>query len=118
MVGWAFIGTSGWVSGRFAPSVAAAGHRVVGAFGSSPAGSERFAEAHGCTPYPSLDAMLSDPAVEAVWVASPTHLHPEHARAAAAAGKAVLIEKPLAADLDQARSLGVPTLSGVGFHHR
>lgn len=122
-VGWAFVGTSGWVASRFAPSVRAAGHRVTGAFGSSPAGSERFAKEHGGGAYGSLEEMLADEAVEAVWVASPTHLHPEHARMVAAAGKALLLEKPVAVDAASARALasdlaGAPALIGVGFHHR
>jgi predicted dehydrogenase len=122
-VGWAFVGTSGWVNSRFAPSVLAAGHRVVGAFGSSASGSKRFAERYDCGAYESLTEMLADDAVEAVWVASPTVRHPEHARAVAASGKALLVEKPLAVDASSARALtqelsGAPVVAGVGFQHR
>lgn len=122
-VGWAFVGTSGWVDSRFAPSVLAAGHRVVGAFGSSPTGSKQFADKYGCSAYQSLAELLADDGVEAVWVASPTGQHAEHARAAAAAGHAVLVEKPLTADLASARQLaadlqGGAAPTGVGFHHR
>lgn len=122
-VGWAFVGTSGWVASRFAPSVVAAGHRVVGAFGSSAAGSARFAAEFGCGAYESLDELLSDDAVDAVWVASPTVLHPEHTLAAARAGAAVLVEKPVAVDAFAAHRLAgelavVPVLVGTGFQHR
>jgi predicted dehydrogenase len=103
--------------------VHAAGHRVVGAFGSSAEGSARFARQFGATAYESMDEMLADEAVEAVWVASPTALHPAHARAAVAAGRAVLVEKPLAATADEAARLadelsGAPVLSATGFQHR
>lgn len=122
-VGWGFIGTSGWVAGRFAPAVRAAGHRVVGGFGTSAEGSARFAERFGAKPYPGIADLLADDAVDAVWIASPTTLHPEHARAVAAAGKPMLLEKPVAATADQARQLAadlaaVPALTAVGFQHR
>jgi 1,5-anhydro-D-fructose reductase (1,5-anhydro-D-mannitol-forming) len=122
-VGWGFVGTSGWVASRFAPSVQAAGQRVVGGYGSGAAGSARFAEQFGATAYGSLEELLADEAVQAVWVASPSDLHPEHARAAVRAGKAVLVEKPLAVDPDEARSLerdlaAAPVPVGVGFQHR
>jgi 1,5-anhydro-D-fructose reductase (1,5-anhydro-D-mannitol-forming) len=122
-VGWAFIGTSGWAANRFAPSVVSAGHRVVGAFGSSVDGSARFARRFECSAYPSLAALLADDAVDAVWVASPTDRHPDHVRAAAEAGRAVLVEKPVAADVDAAHALakeltGAPVLIGTGFQHR
>ncbi|MGC9665407.1 Gfo/Idh/MocA family protein [Planosporangium sp. 12N6] len=122
-VGWAFVGASGWVESRFAPSVLAAGHRVVGAFGSSAASSARFAEKFGGTAFGSLEEMLADDAVDAVWVASPTAQHPAHALAAANAGHAVLVEKPLALDVEAARALAADlsatgVLAGVGFQHR
>jgi predicted dehydrogenase len=44
-------------------------------------------------------------AVDVVCVNSPNALHAEHAIAAAAAGRHVIVEKPLAASLDQGRAL-------------
>lgn len=122
-VGWAFVGTSGWVASRFAPSVLAAGHRVVGAFGSSQAGSARFADQFGCAAYTSLEHLLANDAVDAVWVASPTAQHPAHTLAAARAGHAVLVEKPVAVDATGAHQLAdelaeLPVLVGTGFQHR
>lgn len=46
-----------------------------------------------------LDAMLADPEVDAVVVASPSEAHVEHSLAAIAAAKHVLIEIPVAMDL-------------------
>jgi phthalate 4,5-cis-dihydrodiol dehydrogenase len=49
-----------------------------------------------------LEALLGDPAIDAIYVASPHEFHAEHAIAAARAGKHVLVEKPMAVDLAQA----------------
>jgi predicted dehydrogenase len=46
--------------------------------------------------YPSLEAALADPEVNVVHLAVPNHLHAPYAKAALAAGKHVLCEKPLA----------------------
>ena len=51
----------------------------------------------------SLDAVLSNDRVEAVFVATPHHLHAGSAVEAAKAGRHVMVEKPLAHDLVDAR---------------
>ncbi|MCC6626926.1 MAG: Gfo/Idh/MocA family oxidoreductase [Chloroflexi bacterium] len=50
----------------------------------------------GATPYDDLDRLLADPAVEAVDLCTPHPLHAPQALRALAAGKHVLVEKPLA----------------------
>ena len=56
-------------------------------------------------PYPSFDAMLADPAVEVVHLTTPNRLHFEQARAALAAGKHVVCEKPLGMDSTETAEL-------------
>ena len=70
-----------------------------------------------------LSAMLADPELDAVFVASPDKLHAEQTIAAAAAGKHVLLEKPMATEreegrrmIDACRSAGV-TLA-IAYHMR
>jgi len=57
---------------------------------------QSFAAEHGGTAYTDWRRLLDDPAVDAVLIATPHHLHCEMAIAAAAAGKHLLIEKPMA----------------------
>lgn len=59
-----------------------------------------FARRHGARRwYADWRELLRDPEIDAVYVATPVRLHPEHAIAAAEAGKHVLCEKPMALDV-------------------
>ena len=53
----------------------------------------------------SLEELLDSPDVEAVIIASPNSAHRENAQAAAAAGKHVFVDKPIANDVDDAVSI-------------
>lgn len=71
-----------------------------------------LADRYGATAYSDLDAFLA--AVDVVDVCAPTHLHAELVEAAAAAGKDVVCEKPLARTADQAeRMLAACEAAGV-----
>ena len=71
------------------------GARLAACFDVTPERSEAFAREYACTPMDTLDHLLSDPAVDAVIICTPSGLHLEPALAAAAAGKHLVIEKPL-----------------------
>jgi len=80
---------------------------------------ERFVAEFGGTAHATVDALCGDPAVDAIYVATPHPLHAAHAIAAARAGKHVLVEKPMAltlADCDAmiaaARRAGVALVVG------
>ena len=55
--------------------------------------------------YLDYDAMLADPQIEAVIVASADQLHVQHAARAIAAGKHVLAEKPLGVTVEECEAL-------------
>ena len=55
----------------------------------------QWAREHGMKVYEDYDAMLADPEVEAILIATPNHLHKGQAIAAMRAGKHVLCEKPV-----------------------
>jgi len=119
------IGTSGHATRIAAPTLAESPDAaLLGAAGSRPERSAAFAERHNLErSYASLDALLGDPDVDAVWICSPNALHAAHVARCAAAGKHVLVEKPLAtsvrdadAAIEAARRARV-TLA-VGYQHR
>jgi phthalate 4,5-cis-dihydrodiol dehydrogenase len=66
---------------------------------------ERFAADFNATAYESAEALCADPQVQAVYVASPHQFHVDHVKLAAAHGKHVLVEKPMALTLDDCREM-------------
>ncbi|HYC69813.1 MAG TPA: Gfo/Idh/MocA family oxidoreductase [Opitutaceae bacterium] len=74
--------------------------------------------------YDRFDACLADPEVEAVYIALPNDLHLDFAVRAAAAGRHVLCEKPLALDPAEAREMiraamrtGVKLMTAYRLHY-
>ena len=64
-----------------------------------------FAAAHGVKSYPSAEALLSDPDIDAIFVLSASQTHLEYSVRALEAGKHVLVEKPVGQDADEIRRL-------------
>jgi predicted dehydrogenase len=79
------------------------GARLVGVAGGRRA--PGLAADHGCALYDDLAGMLSDPGVAVVVLATPPAGHGEQAAAAAAAGKHLLIEKPMANSVSECRRI-------------
>ncbi len=83
-----------------------------------------YAAQHGIsTVHDSYEALIADPAVDAVYIPLPNALHGRWIRAVLEAGKHVLVEKPFAANAAEARELAaLAAASGrvvmEGLHHR
>ena len=96
--GWGFIGASIWARTRLIPAVTATtGAQPIAVFSTSAERGARFAQQCGLPrSYDSLDGLLADSEVNIVYISTTNDLHARQAIAAAAAGKHVLCEKPLA----------------------
>lgn len=100
---WGIVGT-GAIARQFASDLSRIADARLGAVSSRDLEKARSFQQHfgGTSAYASLEEMLCDPAVDAIYIATPNSLHAEQALAAIAAGKPVLVEKPLAVNAAQA----------------
>jgi predicted dehydrogenase len=102
---WGIIGLGG-IAARFAGSLLAAPDAQIGAVLSrDKAKADRFAAGCGARPHSDMDAFLSDPTIDIVYIASPHTAHMSQAIACLQRGKSVLIEKPIAATAADAAAI-------------
>ena len=104
-VRWGLIGASTIAREWMVDAIRAAGGEAVSVLSSDPERANRFAEENRvAAAVTSLDALF-DGGVDAVYISTTNELHCSQTLAAAAAGKHVLCEKPLALDLADARRM-------------
>ncbi|MCB2177545.1 MAG: Gfo/Idh/MocA family oxidoreductase [Actinomycetales bacterium] len=122
---WGVLGPGG-IAHKLADNVARFTSGEVVAVGSrSIERAERFAAELGVPQaYGSYEALVADPAVQAVYVASPHSEHRDHALLAIAAGKHVLVEKAFTLNAAQAeevfaaaRAAGVFVMEAMWTRH-
>ena len=106
-VGWGLIGASTiareWVIDAIRVQ---SGNEIVAVMSADPARGKAFAQANRiAASHASVEALLADPKVDAVYISTTNELHKAQTLAAAAAGKHVLCEKPLALTLEDAREM-------------
>jgi predicted dehydrogenase len=103
---WGVLGT-GWIADRFLPSLQRHTRQRPLAVGSRDAGrAAAFAGRHGLPrSYGSYEALVADPDVDIVYIATPHPAHHPCARLALEAGKHTLVEKPLALNAAQAADI-------------
>ena len=87
------------------PALASDKLEIVAGADPRPEARQRFAADFNAATFESVDAMCADPAVEAIYISTPHGFHRANVEAAAANGKHVLVEKPMALTLDDCRAM-------------
>ncbi|OFW00350.1 MAG: hypothetical protein A3I61_07105 [Acidobacteria bacterium RIFCSPLOWO2_02_FULL_68_18] len=114
----------GWWSDVLADAVTRSGRlQIVSCFTRSEEKRRAFAAKYGCEAASCYDAMLADRRVEAIINTTPNNAHLETTRAAAAAGKHVFLDKPIANTIADARALtsacrAAGTVLALGYQRR
>lgn len=124
-LGWGVVGIGGFLTATIAPAIRIEPHcRIVAATSRDLSRASEFASEFDVpNAYDDYEAMLDDPAVDAVYIATPNALHPEQVIAAARAGKHVYCDKPLGTSAASAEAavracLDAGVHLGVNFHNR
>ena len=117
MVRWGILGAGSVARRRVLPAINAnARCALQGLMVRDLERARAFANEFGAAQaYGSVEDLLADADVDAVYVSSPVNLHCEHVLAAAAAGKHVLCEKPMAMSPDECRRM-VDACAAAGVH--
>lgn len=106
-IGWGLIGTSTVAKEHMVAAIRAQeGNFIRAVFSSSIERAQAFATEQDIpAAYGSLHDLLSDPQVQAVYISTTNELHHEQVLTAAAAGKHILCEKPLALNISDAQEM-------------
>ncbi len=106
-ISWGILGTAGIALNKVIPGMLKGTRGTVRAIASRDAAraaeaAQRFGLASS---YGSYEALLADPAIDAIYIPLPNQLHVPWSVRAMEAGKHVLCEKPIALDADEAAAL-------------
>jgi len=102
-IGIVGMGAAGWA---FVPAIRGNPAFELAAVAEPDPGMRETAAAETeATPHPDLPSMLQSSVLDAVYIATPTELHPEHVAMVCAANKHVLTEKPMAIRVEQAQQM-------------
>lgn len=102
---WGILATGG-IAHAFTRDLRTAGRTVVAVGSRRPEAAQAFADEYDIPrAHSSYEALVGDPDVDIVYVATPHSRHFEDAALALQAGKHVLIEKPVTLDADEAQAL-------------
>lgn len=131
MIRWGVIGAGGIARRRTIPEgiIPARNSTLAAVMSRSEERAKEIGDQFGAKGYTRMEDLLEDPEVDAVYIATPVHLHAPQTIAAAQHGKHVLVEKPMALTVDECRrmihacrengvKLGVGYMMRFHAHHR
>ena len=96
----------GWWSDVLADAIKRSGKlRIDACYSRSEEKRQAFAAKYGCRAAPTYESILADPEIEAIVNTTPNDAHLETTRAAAAAGKHVFLDKPIANTVSEGRAI-------------
>lgn len=105
-VGYAIIGSTGYIGKVHISAISQLNNcRLVGVYARTPEPLRQQAAALGVKPYAALAEVLTDTEVDAIIIATPHPSHLEMTLHAAAAGKHILVEKPMAVTPSEADTM-------------
>lgn len=119
-IAWGILAT-GWIADLFVKDLILTGHNVAAVGSRSQANADRFAKSFGIAKaHGSYEALVADPDVDIIYIATPHPQHVSAAKLALNAGKHILVEKPFtlnaaeAAEIkDLARDKGLVALEAM-----
>lgn len=124
-IGWGMIGCGAVAEVKSGPAFQKARHsRLVAVMRRNGALAKDYAQRHGVARwYDDADALIGDPEVDAIYIATPPDSHRDYTVRAARAGKPVYVEKPMARNAAECREMidacekaGVPLF--VAYYRR
>jgi predicted dehydrogenase len=105
-VRWGIVGTANIARGAFLPGLRAAGGTAAAVAGRDLGRAEKWAADHGVErAVQGYQALIDDPAIDALYIPLPNSLHAQWTIAALRAGKPVLCEKPLCGSLAEVQQV-------------
>ena len=102
---WGLVGASDIAETRMIPAMRRLGHDVIAVASASAEWAAAYADRNGITASASVEDVLARRDIDAVYISSTNELHRSQTEMAAAAGKHVLCEKPLALSIDDGRAM-------------
>lgn len=107
MLNWGIIGCGGIADRRTMPAITLdAQNRIYAVMDADAAVAQRIGQKYSAQKvYATVEELVADPAIDVVYIATPVYLHRQQAALVAAAGKHLLMEKPMALCETDARDI-------------